>query len=70
MKRIVKIEDSSNYNIVGKRINHLSNLFLKKVRRKYENSGLKNRENWGKMILYQIIIEHLIGSVGIQNIDQ
>lgn len=70
MKRIVKIEDSSNYNIVGKRINHLSNLFLKKVRRKYENSGLKNRENWGKMILYQIIIEHLIGSVGIQNIGQ
>jgi hypothetical protein len=43
MKKITKVDDYTRFNVVGKRINHLSNLFIKKVRRLYENIGNRNK---------------------------
>jgi uncharacterized protein YydD (DUF2326 family) len=42
-KKTMRIEDYTRFNSVSKRINHLSNLFIKKIRRLYESISVKNR---------------------------
>lgn len=42
-KKTARVEDYSRFNVVSKRINHLSNLFIKKVRRLYESINIKNK---------------------------
>jgi hypothetical protein len=43
MKKVTRVEDYSRFTVVAKRINHLSNLFIKKVRRLYEIASLKGK---------------------------
>lgn len=43
LRKITRVEETSRFTVAMKRINHLSSLFIKKVRRLYEMAGSKNK---------------------------
>lgn len=40
-RKVIKLEDYSRFTVAGKKINHLTHLFIKKIRRLYEASSMK-----------------------------
>jgi len=39
LKKVARIEDYTPFTVLSERINHLSNFFIKKVRRLYETAA-------------------------------